>query len=117
MIEIKDFVKVNQVPKVNIKNNLNNKIFLFINIFLKNRKIKIIVKKIKSIFGIKNFSFIMKLIKNNFVKSKLDTWIRSEEDVENEKMMFKSLLKKEFEESIYSLSKITGRNLTSWLKS
>ena len=114
-IKIKNVYQINKIPKVNIKKNLNNTSFLFVNLFLKNKKIQIIAKHIKSFFGIKNFSFLVKLIKDNFIKPKLDSLIRTKKEVENEKLAIKPMLKRKFKKSIYNLSGIEKIDLTHWL--
>jgi hypothetical protein len=114
-VEIKRFYQINKILRVNIKKNFKNKLFLFINLYLKDRKLKIIARSIKSFLGIKSFAFLIKPIRNNFTKSKLDHLQRNEDEIKNDKSTIDPMLRREFEKSIYNLSNILKKDLTHWL--
>tara|TARA_Y100000590_G_scaffold457400_1_gene609966 strand:- start:2805 stop:3623 length:819 start_codon:yes stop_codon:yes gene_type:complete len=109
---IENFKIINKRQKVNIKNNLKNKVFKFFILFLKKNKIKFFSSKIKSFLGIKkSLGFLVKPIRQKLVK--LD--VEEKNIDEYKEIKFKERLKKEFKESIINLSKITNRNLDHWI--
>ena len=110
--KISKFETINKQPKVDIKDNLKNKIFAYKVFFLKKNIVKKYSKIIKKVFKIESFLFLRR-----FLKTKNDTLeYENNNKIDNKKEKYNKILIDSFRDSIKDLSKILNKNLDHWIQ-